>query len=168
MVEKTFLSDSNTAQFICIACNRQFIVDMTEYLNIPSIVKIKVKCKCGHSWTTAIEKRRHFRKNVHLTGTYKYREHGKEDAYGSMTVLNISRKGLKIKLHDDEHHFKDGDWLEVTFRLDNQTRTLLKRMVHVKNVFGNCLGVAFSDTKHEDADIGFYLLQHLCTEQVKS
>jgi len=134
---------------------------MTEYLNIPSTVRMKVKCKCGHSWSTLIEKRRYFRKNVNLPGTYKYKEYGKEDTYGSMTVIDISRKGLKIRLHDETHPFKDGDWLEVTFRLDNQTKTLLRRMVNVKNVFENYLGLAFSDTKHEDADIGFYLLQHI-------
>lgn len=161
MTTKTFLSKSNTAQFICIACNRQFIVDMTKYLNVPSTIKMKVKCTCGHAWDTVIEKRRYFRKNVNLPGTYKYKEYGKPDAYGSMTVVDLSRKGLKIKLHEEEHSFKDGDWLEVTFRLDNQTKTLLKRMVNIKNIYENYLGVAFADTKHEDADIGFYLLQHV-------
>ena len=134
------------------------MVDMTQYLNKPSTIKMKVKCKCGHSWSTIIERRRYFRKRVNLPGTYKYKEHGKKEIYGHLTVVDISKKGLKLKLHDETHHFKDGDWLEVTFRLDNKNQTLIQKMVNVKNIMGNSLGVAFSDTQPEDKAIGFYLM----------
>ena len=72
------------------------------------------------------------RKSVNFPGTYNYKLHGKEDTFGSITVVDISRKGLKLKLHDEGHGFKEGDWL----------------------------GVAFSDTKHEDADFDCYILQN--------
>ena len=160
MTTKTYLSSSNTAHFICAVCNRQFTEDMSEYLNVPSMVELKVKCKCGYSWTTILERRQYFRKSVNFPGTYHYKLHGKEDTVGSITVVDISRKGLKLKLHDEGHGFKEGDWLEVTFSLDDDTKTLIKRVVNVKNIFENYLGVAFSDTKHEDADIDYYMLQN--------
>jgi hypothetical protein len=124
------------------------------------MVELKVNCKCGYSWSTILERRRYFRKSVNFPGTYKYKLHSDEDTLGSMTVVDISRKGLKLKLHDEGHRFKEGDWLEVTFPLDNNPKTLIKRVVDVKNVFENYLGVAFRDTKHEDTDIDFYMSRH--------
>ena len=160
MTKRTYLTISNTAQFICTACNRQWTEDVSEHLNVPSMVELKVKCICGYSWSTILERRRYYRKNVNFPGTYKYKLHGNKDAVDSMTVVDISRKGLKLKLHDEGHRFKEGEWLEVTFPLDNSIKTLIKRVVNVKNVFKNYLGVEFSDTKHEDADIDAYMSPH--------
>ena len=160
MTNRTYLTISNTAHFICAACNSQWTEDVSEYLNFPSMVELKVNCKCGYSWSTILERRRYFRKGVNFPGTYKFKLHGKKDKVGSMTVVDISRKGLKLKLHDGGHRFRDGDLLEVTFPLDNNTKTLIKRVVDVKNIFENYLGVAFRDTRHEDADIDSYMAQY--------
>lgn len=156
MAEKAFLTGQNTAIFACSKCNRQFVKDVSQYLKIPSEVKLKVKCTCGHSWVAILEKRRYFRKTVNLTGSYICRSEGKESVSGNMTVVDISTKGLKIKLKES-HTVELNDLLDVEFRLDNRTRTLIKRTVSVKNISGPYIGVAFSDYKHEDPDIGFYL-----------
>ena len=160
MTKRTYLTISNTAQFICTACNRQWTEDVSEHLNVPSMVELKVNCNCGYSWRTILERRRYYRKNVNFPGTYKYKLYGNKDTVGSMMVIDISRKGLKLKLHDEGHRFKEGDWLEVTFPLDNNTKTLIKRVVNIKNVFKNYLGVEFRDTKHEDAEIDSYMSPH--------
>ena len=90
---------------------------------------------------------------------YRYHITGKKVKLGNIMVLDISRTGLKIKILG-EHTLKDGDWIEVEFRLDNSVQTLVKRMVNIKNVSGEYLGTSFSDTKHFDPIIGFYMLQH--------
>ena len=51
---------------------------------------------------------------------------------GTMTVVDISRKGLKLKIHGEDVSFEKGDLLEVTFPLDNDTETLIKRIVNIK------------------------------------
>ena len=157
MVEKAFITRDNTAIFACSACNRQHIVDVTEYLDLPEKTKIKITCKCGHSWSVLLEKRRFYRKEVKFPGRYTYRTEGKPTFEGNMTVADISRRGLKVILHE-KREFKAGDWLEVEFRLDNKPRTRVKRMTIIKNAFGLNLGLAFPDHKHEDPDIGFYML----------
>lgn len=157
MVEKTYITRDNTAIFACADCNRQHIVDVSKYLDLPQKTRIKVTCKCGHSWTALLEKRRYYRKEVGFPGKYTFRTSGKPVFEGNMTVVDISRRGLKVKLHD-KRNFQTGDWLEVEFRLDNKPRTLIKRMTTIKNVFGLNLGLAFPDHKHEDPDIGFYML----------
>jgi hypothetical protein len=158
MVEKAYNTSSNTAFFACANCNRQHIVDVTKYLTIPKEIKLKVKCKCGHEWTATLEKRRHFRKEVKFSGKFSCRATGRANYEAKMQVVDLSRKGLKVKLFEKPGFVKVGDWVEVEFKLDNRPRTLIKRMAQVKNVDGYFLGLAFPDHKHEDPDIGFYML----------
>ncbi len=157
MAEKTYITSANTAIFVCAACNRQHVVDVAKHLERPRQNKLKVTCTCGHSWTSILEKRRYFRKSVNFPGTYTKRVAGKPVGEGHMYVQDISRRGLKIKLRDPGK-FEIGDWIEVEFRLDNRPRTLIKRVTAVKNIFGPYLGLAFPDHKHEDPDLGFYLM----------
>ena len=157
MVEKTYITSANTAIFVCAACNRQHIVDVAKYLDHPRLNRIKVTCKCGHSWTTMFEKRRYYRKGVKFLGKYFLQKSGKLIREGEMSVHDVSRRGLKIKVGDPEK-FAIGDWIEVEFRLDNRPRTLVKRMTVIKNISGPFLGLAFPDHKHEDPDLGFYMM----------
>ena len=164
MVQKIFLSEQNTAEFICSVCNKYHKLDMSKYLEIPNVVKLKVNCKCGHSWTVMLEKRKFFRKKTNLKGKYRYRISGKEFVEGDMTVIDISRAGLKLKIHG-EHNLKDGDWIEVEFRLDNKVRSLINRIVNIKNVSGPYLGVSLKEVKDFDPVIGFYMLHHTPTSE---
>jgi hypothetical protein len=158
MAEKTFITDGNKAVFVCAACNRQHIVDVSKFLAGPRQHRLKITCKCGHSWTSVLEKRRHFRKGVNFPGKYTYRKAGKPVLEGQMSVVNLSRRGLKIELPESEK-LSVGDWIEVEFRLDNPPRTVIQRMVIIKNIHGPYVGLAFPDHKHEDPDIGFYLME---------
>ena len=159
MIQKVFISEQNTAEFICSACNKYHKMDISQYLEVPDIVKLKVKCKCGYSWTVMLEKRKFFRKKTNLRGKYRYQVTGKQVVEGDMTVLDISRTGLKLKIHG-KHNLKDGDWIEVEFRLDNQVQSLINRIVNIKNVSGEYLGVSLKEVKRFDPVIGFYMLQH--------
>ncbi len=159
MVQRVFLSPQNTSKFICNGCNRNYEVDMSKYVMTPNTVKLRVKCKCGYEWDSILEKRGYYRKKVNLPGTYRYQMTGRKISWGQMYVLDISRTGLKIKI-DGDHTLEDGDWIEVEFRLDNSVKTLINRMVNIKNVNGQYLGTSFREAKHFDPVIGFYMLQH--------
>ena len=76
-----------------------------------------------------------------------------------MSVLDISRTGLKIKINGD-HKLKDGDWIEVEFQLDNKVQTIVNRIVNIKNIDGPYVGASFREMKTFDPIIGFYMLQH--------
>ena len=154
-----FLSAENTSEFICNACNRHYQRDMSQYLQTPDTVKLKIKCKCGYAWSSILEKRRFYRKRIDLPGKYKYQITGKTVSEGFMNILDISRTGLKLKI-DGEHKLKDGDWIEVEFRLDNQVKTLVNRIVNIKNVSGQYVGASFREMKNFDPILGFYMLQH--------
>lgn len=76
-----------------------------------------------------------------------------------MTVIDISRTGLKLQI-SGKHNLKNGDWIEVEFRLDNKVRTQINRIVNIKNVDGQYVGASFREVKSFDPVIGFYMLQH--------
>lgn len=153
MTHRTPLTISNTAKFICTACDHQWTEDVSRYMNMPSMVELEVACKCGHGWKTILERRRYFRKNVNFSGTYKHESTEDESATGTMTVVDISRKGLKLKLDGEVVRIEKGDCLEVTFPLDNDVESIITRKVTVKNIFQLFLGVEFTETKQEDIDI---------------
>ncbi|MFO7963262.1 MAG: PilZ domain-containing protein [Desulfobacterales bacterium] len=155
---KAFINRDNTATIACSVCNRQQVIDLSKYPDINRTVSVKITCKCGNSWNAILEKRRFYRKAVDLPGRYTaWSSAGRPVAEGTMTVVDISRRGLKMSVHSKEK-FNIGDWLTVEFHLDNAPRTLIRRMVTVKSVSGKHLGLAFPEHKHEDPDIGFYML----------
>ena len=82
-----------------------------------------------------------------------------EDQKGTMTVLDISKGGLKFKL-SSAPLFKKGDILEVEFNLDNKNRTLIRKQVFVRNVKDSIVNVeycSFDTSDSGDKAIGFYL-----------
>ena len=156
-MDVVYINQNKQANFICTACRRQWKKDVSKFYNIQKQIRLKVNCKCGNSWTCVLEKRRHIRKAVSSLGTYTYTPPGRSAYKGNMEVLDISLRGLKIKL-DREWQFKIGELMEVAFSLDNKTKKVLKRIVVIKNIDKRNIGVSFRDVNRNDPDIGFYLL----------
>lgn len=57
MADTILLSESNTVVLACSVCNHQKVVDISQYLSRQDIKKLKIKCKCGHSWNVNLEKK---------------------------------------------------------------------------------------------------------------
>ena len=155
-MEVVFISQDKKAKFICTACQRQWEKDVSKYYDLKKQIKVKVNCSCGNSWSSVLEKRRHIRKPVSLFGTYTYTPPGRKPYEGSLEVLDISLKGLKIRL-DREWDLKVNQLINVSFRLDNKAKKLINRQVIIKNMNKRLLGVAFKEANRNDPDIGFYL-----------
>jgi hypothetical protein len=121
-------------------------------------VRVNIKCRCGHAFRAVLEKRRRYRKNTKLPGTYSYeRSDGSVDK-GIMQVVDISSSGMKLKLNVGRT-FKVGDKLKVEFNLDDPQHTLIDKIVIVKNVSDAHVGVAFREREGDDPSLGFYLLK---------
>ena len=73
-----------------------------------------------------------------------------------MTVTDISRTGLRIKLNFSQD-FAPGDKLKLEFTLDDRQRSLIKKEVVVRSVKGLSVGVEFFHAEHYD-QLGPYLL----------
>ncbi|MFZ5564331.1 MAG: PilZ domain-containing protein [Thermodesulfobacteriota bacterium] len=154
-VQKVFMNKDNKANFTCPVCSKARLMDVSQYKDIDKAVKVKAKCPCGHVYSVLLERRRHVRKAVSLIGSYTADEKGM-DIKGRMTVVDISRTGLRFKMHM-QHYFEENDQLSIEFHLDDQEQTLVKRKVIVRSIHGLYVGVRFASDQHYDK-LGTYLL----------
>jgi len=159
MAEKVFVADDNMAVFECPQCKKAKRVDVSRYNDIQQAVKIKVKCPCGHIYKVILERRKSFRKNVNFPGTYTHVLPDYREDTGGITVKDLSRSGVKIKLNV-EKEFKVGDILLVEFQLDDKQRSLVKKDAVIKKISGSYLGLEFKSIDSSDPSdkaIGFYM-----------
>jgi len=156
----------NRATFNCPSCDRKQTVNVQEYIRRKDRVEIETTCACGHTWTTNIERRRHYRKPVNFRGRYEFSNEvqldegisaGKFVGRGKMKVVDLSVSGLKIKLKKSpDLHVNDR--FGVEFRLNDKRRTLVRERASVKNIDKNHIGGAFSPSAADNPSLGFFLL----------
>jgi hypothetical protein len=158
MTVKIYINDDNTATFVCPKCQKTGIKDLTKYLQRKKTNRLKARCGCGHSYEVFLEKRKKFRKETDLIGSYKYIPDNSNtpDYTGSMSVKDISFSGIRIKLQMMPR-FKVGDTLLVEFRLNDANKSQIKKKVTVKNMKGFSAGLAFNSPQNHDSALGFYL-----------
>jgi hypothetical protein len=158
MVERVFITSQKKANFICPKCQRAKIADVSKYANLDRRIKVNVKCPCGHSFSVLLEKRKQYRKQTNIPGSFIHFTDSKVTVRGLMTVCDLSLTGMKLQV-DYEYQFPVGDVLEVSFLLDNPQRTVMHKKVIVKNVNLPYVGTEFPITEREDKTLGFYLLK---------
>lgn len=154
-MEKVHISNSNTATFVCPNCENTSTVDVSKYTKVDKRVIVKVKCRCGHEFKVELEKRKKYRKQTNLPGTYRNLDTDFDK--GVISVMNISSTGLKLKL-SVQPNFNVGDTLKVEFNLDDKRHTEIIKKVIVQNISGKYVGVAFAPGEQDDSALGFYLL----------
>ena len=129
-------------------------------------MEIESTCTCGYTWTSILERRKHFRKPVKLRGHYSFRNDvfleeglsaGSFVGKGKMKVVDLSLKGLKIELKKKpELHIND--LLSVEFRLKDRKRTVIRENASVKSINGRFVGSAFGPEVAANTSLGFFLL----------
>jgi hypothetical protein len=158
MTNRVFITSQNTAKLECPKCQRAKIIDASKYSKLDRKIKIRVSCPCGNKFAVLLERRKKYRKETNIPGSFIHYIDGKVSGRGLMTVCDLSLTGLKFKV-DYEHLFSVGDVLEVRFLLDNPQRTAMHKKVVVKNVNLPYVGAEFPITEREDKTLGFYLLK---------
>jgi hypothetical protein len=156
MTEKVYITSKQMATFTCPKCNRSKTADVSKYANFDKIIKVNVKCPCGHAYKTILEKRKQYRKEADLPGTFIHFVDGRPRNRGLMTVRDVSTSGLKLKLNVHQN-FVIGDEMQVEFHLDDARRTLITKKVIIRNQHGQYIGVEFAPFEAVDKALGFYL-----------
>lgn len=149
---KIFLNDDGGASFVCPQCGRSSKRDVSKYLNIDSPLKLKCRCKCGHSYGVQLERRKYVRKKTKLSGKFLTKDNSKK---GLMKIVDMSQSGLKMFLNVEPDFFA-GDELVLEFKLDNRERDLVTREVIVRSIKGKEVGVEFMNDEHYDR-LGKYI-----------
>ena len=157
--QKIYLSDKDTASFQCPKCHANKEANVSKYKKITTAVTLKVKCPCGNVYSVTLERRKYYRKDTKFPGKFTFTPLLGDDQKGPMTVLDISKGGLKFKMLSTPL-FKPDDIIEVEFNLDNKNRTLIRKQVYVRNIKDNFVNVefcSFDPNVSEDKALGFYL-----------
>ena len=158
MTEKVFITSKQMATFICPKCKKSKTVNVSKYASLDKIVKVKVTCPCGYGYTSILEKRKKYRKETNLPGSFVRLVDGRHAGGGLMTVRDLSTSGLKIQINF-QHNCTVGDVILVEFFLDDNHRTFIKKKVIVRNIIGHKIGTEFAPTEAIDKALGFYLFR---------
>ena len=149
---KIFVDKSNRATVVCPSCGHSKQFDMTKFRNINK--KLKGRCKCGESFLCTFEFRQYFRKETKLRGHFTFLG---DRFQHDVLIKDISRYGLGFSMLS-ACDIKIGDMLEVTFRLDDANKTVIRKEVEVKSVHDRFVGCQFAGTQWYDKELGFYLM----------
>jgi hypothetical protein len=153
MKNSVFVNSENKAVFTCPKCTKAKTVDISNLVNEKK--DIKVKCSCGHVYSVVLERRKFYRKKTRLSGIFMLAQNRKEY---SMTVTNISRLGLEFKSSESEK-LKVGDRVGVEFRLDDKSRSSIKKKGIIRRIEEMTIGIQFLDVDEYDKILGFYLFK---------
>ena len=156
MTEKVFITSRQMATFICPKCQKSKTVSVSKYASLDKIVKVKVTCPCGYGYTSILEKRKKYRKQTNIPGSFVQLTDGRQTGGSLMTVTDLSTSGLKLQINA-QHNCIVGDVIIVEFHLDDANRTLIKKKVIVRNIVGKNIGTEFAPTEALDKALGFYL-----------
>ena len=156
MTEKVFITSRQMATFICPKCQKSKTVNVSKYASLDKIVKVKVTCPCGYGYTSILEKRKKYRKQTNIPGSFVQLTDGRQTGGSLMTVTDLSTSGLKLQINA-QHNCIVGDVIIVEFHLDDANRTLIKKKVIVRNIVGKNIGTEFAPTEALDKALGFYL-----------
>jgi hypothetical protein len=182
---KVFVNSEDVAVITCPKCNRSKSVDMSKYNTVAGLIRFTARCKYGHSVKAILEKRDKLRKKTNLSGSYTNLTSGKEGHKGVMTVLDISRSGVKTKisrlrLKVKDHDISGGagkstfdykiqassddldvdDIILVEFHLNNAKRSRIHRKAVIRWENLPYIGAEFTSIPILDADLGYYMMSN--------
>jgi hypothetical protein len=158
MIEKAYITSKQTATFACPKCQKSKTVNVSQYAALDKIVKVKVKCPCGYAYISILDKRRQYRKETNLHGSYTRIVKGREAEGGLMTVKDLSTGGLKLQI-SEKHGCAAGDVFKVEFHLDDPQRSFIRKKAIVRNLDKQVAGMEFAPNEPADKALGFYLLK---------
>ena len=150
-MKKVYVGENNRTLIICPKCGFERNVDAMTLKTATNI--LKVKCKCRETFQIALEYRKHYRKEVRLTGEYiaqKSRERGE------VIIRELSLTGIRLE-SVKPHRISIDDMLEMKFILDNPMRTEILKLAKVIWVKDRIIGVNFSEKELYAQVLGFYL-----------
>lgn len=150
-MKTVYVDDTNQATIICSKCGFTKNIDATNFKNTQK--RRKVKCRCGEIFQITIEFRKHYRKNVRLPGEYIIQRKGEK---GEIIIRDLSLDGIRFESLRP-HQISPDDTLEVKFKLDNQMRSEIHKLVRVIWVRNRIVSAQFRESKAYEKDFGFYM-----------
>jgi len=96
-----------------------------------------------------------YRKKVCLDGQFVQPQ---TKTYGYMRVEELALTEMRFCMTSGQHSIGPGDYLDISFHLDDARRSLIERRVIVRGVEGEMIDAEFYNPPPYAKDLGFYLL----------
>jgi hypothetical protein len=152
-VQKVYVNKDDMAALLCPHCGLSKTANVAKFKNRRD--PLKIRCKCGSTFSVSFEFRRAHRKETNLIGRY-CRLDARRD-WHNMTVRNISTMGIGFETVAP-HGLSRGDEIRVKFTLDDAKRSEIQKDVIVRVAKDKYVGGEFSDPALFDKALGFYLM----------
>lgn len=153
MNQTVFIDCLDTAQFACPECKRKKIMQLSEYKIKRRTSRVRVKCKCGHTYIIVMEKQNESIQDTQLLGTFRSPENS--GCNGKMIIKKLNSKGILLRTNI-EQHILPGLKLLLEFVLDDAKQSIVQKEVVVKAKRGKYLTAEFTTPEHAD-NLGPYL-----------
>lgn len=154
---RVFLNDRGEGTFICPACEKGVIRDLSQFAETRTAIRLRCKCSCGNEYRVLLERRRHFRKPVNLVGMFFSRGGHGPLMKGLIKIRDISQSGIQFSVNSMPE-FEVGDKLIIEFTLDDEERSLIREEGIVQRIQSNIVGLDFKTTDHY-GKLGRYLFR---------
>lgn len=154
---RVFLNDRGEGTFICPACEKGVIRDLSQFAESSAAIRLKCKCSCGNVYRVLVERRRHFRKPTNLVGMYSYLGKTGRPVKGLIKIRDISKSGIRFSVNNIPE-FGVGDKLVIEFTLDDEERSQIREEGIVRRIHSNMVGLTFKTTDHY-GKLGQYLFR---------
>ncbi len=153
MAQNIQIDSLDTAQFACPECNREKIMQLSEYNINRRTTRVRCKCRCGHTYMVLLEKKMESIQDTQLLGTFIAND--KADCRGKMIIKKLNSKGILLRTNIEQNILL-GLNLFLEFVLDDAKQSIVKKEVVVKAKKGKYLSAEFITKEHAD-NLGPYL-----------
>lgn len=158
--QKVFQRGDGLVLLTCSECGIQESVSLDQFDTLGNA--IHVTCPCSKQFVAVLEKRRFYRKTVHLDGFFSL---GAElgaigesgNIWGPIVVKDLSKAGIQFST-PKANLIKLDDILMVRFNLDNVNHSLIHKPAKVITVSKNEVGCQFEGEDSYDITLGFYFM----------
>ncbi len=150
---RSFVNSNDKILIVCPECNFSKMFSAEQFRNRQNFLKIK--CKCGHSFTVQLEFRLHIRKQTKLRGICKFSSTG--TGVWEVILVNLSLGGVCLELRGN-HGLTIGDKGILKFTLDDRKATAITKQITVKGITTNLIRCEFVEDRAYQKALGFYLM----------
>ena len=139
-----YVVDDGKIVVTCPGCRFTKIVSVAKFVSHPSVVKFRLRCKCGHVHRASLERRIQQRKYIKLRGRYIYLTDKFIHTGGPMEISDLSSDGLGfIFLHRPSFVPLPGDLLSVQFDINELPGATIKKEIRVMSFKGFRVGARY-------------------------
>jgi hypothetical protein len=150
---KVYVDQDDTATLLCPNCGFSKTANVAKFKDRKE--PLKIRCKCGSTFSVSFEFRRAHRKEANIRGDYCGLPACKD--WHGMLVKNISLTGIGFATFT-AHNLRKGAELRVRFTLDDASQSELEKDVVMRVVKDKYLGCEFRERALFDKALGFYLM----------